>query len=85
MEAAEGAQRVWRVLCEGERGGGRAHIQQVLDVHPNLDISLVRGRLLGVEPCLLLDLCHGHGQRLGAGVPDEERRHGEGKGSHRSC
>ena len=67
------------------RGGGRAHIQQVLDVHPNLDISLVLGRLLGIEPCLLLDLCHGHGQRLGAGVPDKERRHGEGKVSHRSC
>ena len=71
--------------CVRERGGGRAHIQQVLDVHPNLDISLVLGRLLGIEPCLLLDLCHGHGQRLGAGVPDEEHRHGEGKGSHRSC
>ena len=65
------------------RGGGRAHIQQVLDVHPNLDISLVLGRLLGIEPCLLLDLCHGHGQRLGAGVPDEEGF--EGPPSNSSC
>ena len=60
-----------------------AHIQQVLEVQPNLDVSLVLGRLLGVEACPLLDVRHSHGQRLGAGASEEERRHREGKHAHR--
>ena len=57
------------------RGGGRAHIQQVLDVHPNLDISLVRGRLLGVERAAVTNLIHRQGERLGKSAHDEARSH----------
>ena len=54
-------------------GADCAHIQQVLEVQPNLDVSLVLGRLLGVEACVLLDLGHGFVQRLGVHLDDQER------------
>ena len=60
---------LWRVV-EGE---DCAHIQQVLDVQPNPDVSLVLGRLLGVEACVLLDLGHRFVQRLGFDLDDQER------------
>ena len=50
------------------------HVQQVLQVHAHLDIGCVSGRLVGVEPIVVVtQVGHRQGERLGESAADEAR------------